>query len=195
MRIVDELVKEAEKSLCKKRKVGAIIVDKADNILSKGHNYNPDSLDCEDVEGETFFYIIHAEIAAINALTNTDTAYKMYITHPPCDNCLSNIKALGLEYEVVPTFMKFDTGKLRYSLIPPIMLKALANVLTYGAKKYKPNNWQGVDDVDRYWDALYRHLEARRDGEMLDSESKLPHLWHAITNIGFILFLDDKSNK
>lgn len=90
-------------------------------------------------------------------------------------------------------FMKFDSGKLRYNLIPPIMTRALATVLTYGAKKYKPNNWKRVDEVDRYWDALYRHLEARRDGEMFDKESKLPHLWHAITNIGFILFLDSEN--
>jgi len=73
-------------------------------------------------------------------------------------------------------------------VIPPVATRELAKVLTYGAKKYKPNNWQEVDDTDRYVDALYRHLEAWRGGEEFDEESKLSHLSHALTNISFLLY-------
>ena len=59
-----------------------------------------------------------------------------------------------------PKGMKFDGGKLQYSLIPPETTRALAQVLTFGAQKYAPNNWQLVENGEtRYLDALYRHLE------------------------------------
>ena len=88
---------------------------------------------------------------------------------------------------------KDDVGKLRYSLIPPIATRALATVLTFGAKKYEPNNWQKVENAEeRYMDALYRHLEAYRDDEILDDESHLPHLWHALTNLVFLIWFQDE---
>lgn len=88
------------------------------------------------------------------------------------------------------TGMKFDTGKLQYSLIPPETLSALASVLTYGAQKYAPNNWQLVEHGEtRYMDALFRHLEAFRAGETHDPESGLHHLSHVLTNVAFLHYL------
>ena len=85
---------------------------------------------------------------------------------------------------------KFDTGKLQYSLIPPETTQALAEVLTFGASKYAPNNWQIVENAkQRYLDALYRHLTAFRLGEELDPESGLHHLSHALTNVAFLHYL------
>ena len=87
--------------------------------------------------------------------------------------------------------MKFDTGKLQYSLIPPSATHALAEVLTYGANKYAPNNWQLVDNGEvRYMDALFRHLEAFRSGETYDPESGIHHLAHVLTNVAFLHYLD-----
>ena len=88
------------------------------------------------------------------------------------------------------TGLKFDNGKLLYSLIPPETTKALAEVLTYGAQKYAPNNWQLVENGEvRYLDALFRHLEAYRAGEQVDPESGLPHLSHVLTNVAFLHYL------
>ena len=87
--------------------------------------------------------------------------------------------------------LKFDTGKLRYSLIPPVATEALAEILTYGAEKYAPNNWQLVSNPEeRYTDALLRHLESYRAGEKIDPESGFSHLKHAITNIAFLLHFE-----
>ena len=92
--------------------------------------------------------------------------------------------------------MKFDTGKLRYSLIPTETTTALAEVLTFGAAKYAPNNWQIVENgQERYLDALYRHLEAYRSGEYLDPESELPHLNHVLCNAAFLQYLAQKENN
>jgi hypothetical protein len=75
---------------------------------------------------------------------------------------------------------KYDAGKLRYELITPEMEEALAEVLTYGAKKYSANSWQKVEPFeDRYYGALRRHLQEWRKGEIIDPESGLPHLNHA----------------
>lgn len=87
---------------------------------------------------------------------------------------------------------KFDKGKLRYSLIPPVALKGLAEVLTFGAEKYEPDSWQAVENGEvRYLDALYRHLEAFRAGEAIDKDSKLHHLKHALCNVAFLLYFEE----
>ena len=92
--------------------------------------------------------------------------------------------------------MKFDNDKLLYSLIPTSATKALAEVLTYGAKKYAPNNWQLVDNGEvRYMDALFRHLEAFRSGETHDPESGLHHLAHVLTNTTFLHYLNTKESN
>ena len=191
-------LEEAEKSLCKKRKVGAIIVSGQGKVLARGHNYlNVTNLfsdwNCEDAEGNTKDNVIHAEIAALSKLSAKDRliAKTIYVTHTPCDNCKRAISRNNLDTIVVDKFMKFDDGKLKYNLLPPKAFKEMAKVLTYGAKKYKPNNWQHVDDTTRYIDALYRHLEAWRAGDKIDEESKLSHLSHALTNIAFLIHFED----
>jgi len=90
------------------------------------------------------------------------------------------------------TDLKFDSGKLKSSLVPTIAIKALADVMTFGAEKYEEDSWKNLDNAQqRYTDALYRHLEAWRGGEKFDRESGRPHLWHVITNVAFLLWFED----
>jgi len=92
--------------------------------------------------------------------------------------------------------LKHDKDKLRYSLVPPEAIKALAEVLTYGAKKYEANNWQKIENAEeRYIDALYRHLEAYRAGYAIDEESHLHHLDHAITNLAFLIWFREQQRS
>ena len=85
--------------------------------------------------------------------------------------------------------IKFDTGKLQFSLIPPEIKLYLAEILTFGAKKYAPDNWKKID-VQRYYDALERHMNAFQLGEENDEESGMHHLKHALTNMMFITWLE-----
>ena len=190
----DLAIKTAKRSPCKKRKVGAVVVLK-DEILGIGYNHNTSGWSCEDENGYTLDEVVHAEIAALVEACNSnfwDKGATLYVTHPPCDECLKAIADADItDVRVVGSFMKFDNDKLRYDLVPTETLKALAQVLTYGAKKYKPNNWQQADDHSRYVAALYRHLEAWRSGESCDEESGLSHLSHAITNLAFLQYFEE----
>lgn len=91
--------------------------------------------------------------------------------------------------------IKNDQGKIRYDLVPFILIKSLAQIYTMGAAKYEANNWQGVES-ERYYSALFRHLEAFYvSKEELDPESKLHHLAHAFWNIGTLLWKELNNGK
>ena len=82
---------------------------------------------------------------------------------------------------------KFDGGKLRYGLLPPLALKAVVDVLTFGAEKYEPDNWKHVpDSLNRYFDAAERHIWAWKEGEQIDPESGRNHLAHALCCLMFL---------
>lgn len=186
--IISYVFSEAAKSNVEKRKVGCIIIDSNNVILGKGFNYNTGS-GAPDM---------HAEIAAIIDCKENNGSFKpafpltVYVSQPPCPDCAASIlDRLGpdTKIEVVKEFMKFDGDKLRYDLVPPSAVKAMAEVLTFGARKYKPNNWKECQEPERYLAALYRHLELWRAGEVNDQDSGMHHLAHAMTNLAFVLEL------
>jgi hypothetical protein len=83
---------------------------------------------------------------------------------------------------------KFDDGKLPLGRVLeqfPRALEALAKCSKYGHDKYElGDNWQNFRGLDpkRLNDAGVRHQLAHNKGEILDPESKLPHLFHAVWN-------------
>ena len=86
---------------------------------------------------------------------------------------------------------KYDQEKPRFDLIPPTAEEMLARVLTFGAKKYAPNNWMLVEDAsNRYIAAALRHINAHRKGNYFDDETGEPHLAHAMCCLAFILELE-----
>ena len=90
------------------------------------------------------------------------------------------------------TFQKYDTGKPMVSLVESKFIFGVAEVLTFGAVKYGPNNWKlgtSEDDIRRYKDALLRHVLAYTSGEINDPESGLSHLHHASANLMFLDYL------
>lgn len=82
---------------------------------------------------------------------------------------------------------KYDDNKLRMELIPVSTLKALAEVLTFGSKKYGDNNWRKGMQWNRLYGACLRHLTAWWGGETNDIESGLNHLQHALCCIAFLI--------
>lgn len=89
-------------------------------------------------------------------------------------------------------FIKKDNGKLQWSLMPFEQLEQVVKVLMKGSGKYSRDNWKKCDDVNRYKDALERHVVAYIKGEKIDSEDNLSHLAHAICNCLFLMYFDDE---
>jgi hypothetical protein len=95
-----------------------------------------------------------------------------------------------------PVGVKYDEGKPRWDLLPLDVLEQSVRVLTMGADKYGAHNWKHVPDWNnRYFAAAMRHLTAYRSGDLVDDESGLPHLAHAITNLIFMLYLSEQETS
>lgn len=87
---------------------------------------------------------------------------------------------------------KADEGKNRWDLLPWKPVEWVVKILMYGANKYGENTWQKVDNAkERYFAATMRHLVAWRSGELLDAESHLPHLAHAVCSLVFLLSFEE----
>lgn len=95
----------------------------------------------------------------------------------------------------MPIAVKHDVGKPQMGLISSIFLVGLANVLTFGAKKYAAHNWRKGFNLSRPYDALQRHLVAWNAGEDMDPESGLPHLDHAACELMFLRELSKTHQK
>ena len=83
--------------------------------------------------------------------------------------------------------VKADYGKPLVRLVPSEIVRCIARIREYGTAKYKdPENWENVE-VERYSDAMYRHmLSYIDDPNGLDEESGFPHLWHIDCNVAFL---------
>lgn len=86
---------------------------------------------------------------------------------------------------------KFDSGKLRWRLVPWQQFREVVEVLNIGADKYGEHNWIYVPDAkNRYFDALMRHVMAWASGETNDPEDGKSHLAHAICCLLFIMWME-----
>ena len=83
---------------------------------------------------------------------------------------------------------KYDGDKPRWDLLPLDSVEQVVDVLTYGAKKYAPDNWKIVGDYRRrYYAAAMRHIVAWWRGEIIDPETGMHHLAHAVCCLLFLI--------
>lgn len=91
---------------------------------------------------------------------------------------------------------KADSDKPRWDLLPWEPIEDVVRVLTVGARKYAPSNWQKVPEARRrYFSAAMRHLVAWEHGEDADPETGLPHLAHAMCCVSFLAWFDKHGDK
>jgi hypothetical protein len=89
--------------------------------------------------------------------------------------------------------VKYDSEKLRWSLLPLDAVEEVVKVLEYGAQKYAPDNWMKVPGArERYWDAAMRHLVAWKKDGCLDDETKLSHLAHATCCMLYLIWFEQQ---
>lgn len=101
-------------SHCERKQVGAIIV-KDRMIISDGYNGSPTGFDncCEDEDGYTKWYVLHAEANAIlkvAASTQSCEGATLYITLSPCRECSKLIHQAGIKRVVYLEKYKDDSG-------------------------------------------------------------------------------------
>ncbi|MBP5514107.1 MAG: dCMP deaminase family protein [Bacteroidaceae bacterium] len=90
----------AENSYCQRRQVGALIV-KDKMIISDGYNGTPSGFEnvCEDENGLTKPYVLHAEANAITKIArsgNNSDGATLYVTDSPCIECAKLIIQSGI---------------------------------------------------------------------------------------------------
>ena len=104
-------------SYCKRRQVGAIIV-KNNMIISDGYNGAPSGFEniCEDEEGYTKWYVLHAEanaITKVSASTQSSEGSTLYVTLSPCKDCSKLIHQAKIKRVVYAEQYK-DTSGLEF---------------------------------------------------------------------------------
>lgn len=104
----------AKLSHCQRKQVGALIV-KNGMIISDGYNGTPSGFEnaCEDEEGYTKWYVLHAEANAIMKVarsTNDMSEATLYITLSPCRECSKLIHQAGVKRVVYITDYKDRSG-------------------------------------------------------------------------------------
>lgn len=101
-------------SHCKRKQVGALIV-KDRMIISDGYNGTPTGFEnaCEDEEGYTKWYVLHAEANAILKVAGSTQSCRgatLYITMSPCKECSKLIHQSGIKRLVYCINYKDDSG-------------------------------------------------------------------------------------
>lgn len=104
----------AENSYCVRRKVGAIIV-KNQMIISDGYNGTPSGFEnvCEDENGLTKPYVLHAEANAITKVAcsnNSSDGATLYVTASPCLECAKLIIQSGIRRVVYNELYRISDG-------------------------------------------------------------------------------------
>ena len=104
----------AENSYCNRRKVGALIV-KDKMIISDGYNGTPSGFEnvCEDEDGHTKPYVLHAEANAITKVAKSDNSSNgatLYVTAAPCMECAKLIIQSGIRRVVYLESYRLSDG-------------------------------------------------------------------------------------
>ena len=104
----------AKLSHCQRKQVGSIIV-KDGIIISDGYNGTPGGFDnpCEDDEGATKWYVLHAEANAITKLARTNNSARnstLYLTLSPCRECSKLAYQAGIRRVVYIDRYKDESG-------------------------------------------------------------------------------------
>lgn len=104
----------ARNSYCKRRQVGALIV-KDRMIISDGYNGTPSGFEnvCEDENGVTKPYVLHAEANAITKVAksgNSSAGATLYVTASPCVECAKLIIQAGIRRVVYKDSYRLNDG-------------------------------------------------------------------------------------
>jgi len=104
----------AENSYCKRRQVGALLVNNQ-MIISDGYNGTPVGFEniCEDENDKTKPYVLHAEANAITKVAksnNSSEGSTLYVTSSPCLECAKLIIQAAIHRVVFTEKYRLEDG-------------------------------------------------------------------------------------
>lgn len=117
-------------SHCNRKQVGALIV-KDRMIISDGYNGTPTGFEnyCEDDEGYTKWYVLHAEANAILKVAGSTQSCRdatLYITMSPCKDCSKLIHQSGIKRVVYQHDYKDNSG-LKFLEKAGVLIEHISN--------------------------------------------------------------------
>lgn len=104
-----------------------------------------------------------------------------------CTAGIASIRTEATGNSKIATGIKHDSDKPDMSLLSSIALLKVAEVMTFGKRKYSAHNWRGGFIWSRPAAAAIRHIFAWLGGEDKDPETGLSHLAHAACCLMFLL--------
>src|SRR5690554_3303535 len=97
--------------------------------------------------------------------------------------------------DVGSSAVRYNSGKLQWSLVDFDALEDMVKVLEFGAKKYAADNWKKGLKTNEIAESILRHLFAYLRGEDIDPESGLPHTGHIMCNAMFLSYMQKFAPK
>lgn len=85
--------------------------------------------------------------------------------------------------------LRYNHGKLQWSMVDFKSLEGMVRVLEMGAEKYSKDNWKLGMPVTQVCESLLRHLFSFMSGETNDQESGQSHMSHVMVNAMFIEYI------
>jgi 5'(3')-deoxyribonucleotidase len=167
--------------------------------LPNQHVFLVNGTDLEPTVTETIRWAADRHLELFNMLNPTETIKPVDAQLPPANAQLP--PAAKPEPEPEPMThggwggddlpqnvgVKHDTGKAPLWWVPRETMEGIANVMEFGAQKYKAHNWRKGMKWTRLASAALRHLTAWCNGEDKDPETGYSHLWHAACDIAFLI--------
>ena len=135
--IWDRVEEVAAYSPCEKRKVGAVIIAK-DQEIAVGYNYNTDGTCCEEPNESTKTTVVHAEVAAIHNMETAGIAgTDIYVNYEPCPTCRQICLENGLAIHVNDTVDRYPNKLNEYEqLVDEHQTDNVDEILKERGKKY-----------------------------------------------------------
>lgn len=82
--------------------------------------------------------------------------------------------------------LRYNEGKLEWSLVDYDALEPMVQQLMFGSKKYSAENWKKGMKISKIFDSLQRHILAIKRGETHDKESGVHHAGGVLCNAMFL---------
>lgn len=143
-------------------------------------------------EGDRVKHILYQYTATIKSIPNKTTAWIQ--VDGDDENSERGVKLIDLGLIVEPKQEKlanrFNSGKIRFTLIPVEAEEAEARVWMKGAIKYGERNWEKGLSFLSILDSLDRHMKALKKGELIDSETGEPHAAHIRCNAAMLIVFE-----